>query len=79
MMVDLMNLTYKSSEVIYGIKRGSTMKIESVQWSNYHLSFEDLIEAWVVAADSVAVIQACIRVRAATPEEIAQYDEKSIE
>jgi hypothetical protein len=70
-----MNLTYKSSKVIYQTAL-IYMKTESVEWSTYNLSFEDLIEAWVVAADSVAVIQACIRVRAATPAEISEFEDK---
>ena len=51
------------------------MQFESVEWSSYHLSLEDLIEAWVVAADSVEVIKACIRVKAATDEDLEEFEE----
>ncbi len=46
------------------------MEIESVEWNKHLLSPEDLIETWVVAADILAVIQAVIRVKSATEEDI---------
>lgn len=47
------------------------MRIESVEWSSYHLSQEDLLESWVVAADIVAILKAVIKVKAASDEDIS--------
>ena len=44
------------------------VRIESVKWSDYHLSPEDLIEAFIVAADMVAVLWATIKVKEAPDE-----------
>ena len=46
------------------------MRIESVEWSTYHLSPEDLIETWIVGEDIIAVLRAVIRVEAASDEDI---------
>ena len=46
------------------------MDIVSVEWSNYNLSDEGLIEAWIVAGDMLAVVGALIKVKAATEEDI---------
>jgi hypothetical protein len=46
------------------------VEIESVKWGDYHLSPEELIEAWVVAADMLAVIKATIRVKEASDEDL---------
>jgi hypothetical protein len=46
------------------------MDIESVEWSNYNLSDEGLIEAWIVAGDMLAVVGALIKVQAATEQDI---------
>lgn len=46
------------------------MDIESVEWSSYNLSFEGLIEAWIVAGDMLAVIGALMKVQAATEEDL---------
>jgi hypothetical protein len=45
------------------------MKIEKVEWSKYNLSFEDLIEAWIVAEDMLAVMGALIIVKPADPHD----------
>ncbi len=44
--------------------------IESVEWNSYHLSPEDIIESWSVAADILAVLRAVIKVKAASEEDI---------
>ncbi len=46
--------------------------IESVEWNSLHLSPDDLIDCWSVAADIVAVLRAVIRVEAATEENIGE-------
>lgn len=46
------------------------MDIESVEWNNYNLSPEGLIEAWIVAGDMLAVVGALIKVQAATEKDI---------
>jgi len=46
------------------------MDTESVEWSNYNLSDEGLIEAWIVAGDMLAVVGALIKVQAATEKDI---------
>jgi hypothetical protein len=46
------------------------MNIVSVEWSTYNLSFESLIEAWIVAGDMAAVVGALIIVKAATEKDI---------
>jgi hypothetical protein len=51
------------------------MDIESVEWSTYNLSFEGLIEAWIVAGDMLAVVGALMKVRAATEKDIEKVME----
>lgn len=48
------------------------MKFESVTWSSYNLSEEDLIESWIVAADILAILKAVIKVKAASEEDISK-------
>ncbi|UCF07319.1 MAG: hypothetical protein JSW28_06600 [Thermoplasmata archaeon] len=48
------------------------MEIESVEWSKYNLSFEGIIEAWIVAGDMLAVVSALMKVQAATEEDMAK-------
>ena len=45
------------------------MKFEKVEWSSYHLPFDGLIEAWIVADDMAAVLAALIKVKSADSEE----------
>jgi hypothetical protein len=49
------------------------MEIESVEWSTYNLSFEGLIEAWIVAGDMLAVMSALMKVVAATEEDLEKF------
>lgn len=46
------------------------MDIGSVEWSNYNLSPEGLIEAWIVAGDMLAVVGALMKVKAATEKDL---------
>lgn len=48
------------------------MRIESVEWSSYHLAPEDLLESWVVAADIVAILKVVIKVKAASDEDLVR-------
>ncbi len=50
------------------------MKIEKVEWSSYHLPFEQLIEAWIVADDMAAVLAALIKVKSATQEDLDKLE-----
>jgi hypothetical protein len=49
------------------------MKIEKVEWSSYHLPFEGIIEAWIVADDMAAVLAACITVKSAESEDVKEH------
>lgn len=46
------------------------MEIESVAWSTYNLSFDGIIEAWIVAGDMLAVVAVMMKVEAATEEDV---------
>ncbi len=69
-----MRLRYKKKDTPLDYKVRLTMKFEKVEWSSYHLPFEGLIEAWIVADDMAAVLAAVIKVKSATQEDLDKLE-----